>query len=131
MTDTHVLVVDDSRLTRALITQVLHQRGIFRISYAADGREALEALDGVHLVVTDWMMPAMDGLELTRRIRSDERHYRLPVLLVTSNFDEADLAEARSAGVDMFIEKTFAPEELNRALDRLLPGGGGAPACGG
>jgi len=114
-----VLVVDDSKLTRALITQALHHCNILDIRFAEDGEDAKEKLDDVDLVITDWLMPRMDGIEFTRWLRAQKAYKNLPVLLITANFEDANIDEARRAGVDLFIEKTFCATELIRALKAI------------
>ena len=118
-----VLVIDDSKLTRALITQALHHCNLFDIRFAEDGEDAQGQMDGVDLVISDWLMPRMDGIEFTRWLRAQEAYRHLPVLLITANFGDADIEHAREAGVDMFIEKTFCATSLIRALEKLTASG--------
>jgi two-component system chemotaxis response regulator CheY len=114
-----VLVVDDSQVTRALITRALHHKNIMEIDFASDGEEAKGKVEGVDFIITDWMMPKLDGIEFTRWLRSMWKYRDIPVLLITSNFEEADLQKAREAGVNMFIEKTFSPDDLYEAIDKV------------
>ena len=119
MEDLNVLVVDDSKLTRHLITQALHTRDILHIVFAEDGEEAKEKMEGINLVITDWMMPRLDGLGFTRWLRAQTAYQHLPVIMITSNFDDADLSEARQAGVDVFCEKSFSVDDLFTAIDAV------------
>jgi len=125
-----VLVVDDSAVTRAILSQALHHGGRFELTFAADGEAAKEALAGIDLVITDWMMPKTDGLTLTRWIRDNPAYRNLPVIMVTAaDQDDRSRADAAAAGVDLFIEKTFAPEEIAAAIDRAVASrAGGGPA---
>lgn len=125
-----ILVVDDSAVTRAILSQALHHFGRFQLVFAADGEQAKAMLDGVELVITDWMMPRTDGLALTRWIREHPEHRSLPVIMVTAADQGAQSrTDAAAAGVDLFIEKTFAPDEIAAAIQRAVSARGGtAPA---
>jgi putative two-component system response regulator len=119
-----VLIVDDDEIARDLLSEALIGAG-YEVSAAKDGREALEILrTGVfRLVISDWEMPEMSGLELCRRIR--ERHFSsyVYIMLVTSRDGTDNVVEGLSAGADDFITKPFHPAELCvrvRAGVRLL-----------
>jgi len=117
-----ILVVDDSEDIRFLVSAVL--RSIGRDTReAADGAQALEILkeDGaIRLVITDCQMPGMDGLELTRRIRGDERFEDLPVLMQTSSALDCLETRAAEAGVTRLLPKPINPESLLCEIDELL-----------
>lgn len=117
-----VLVVDDSRMARNLIRRVLTNLGIQHFQEAEDGRKAIELLnrDPVDLVVTDYNMPEVNGLELTEFIRGSELHAHLPVLMVTSEANEAHLSQVAHAGVNALTDKPFEPETVKRLLVQLL-----------
>jgi len=119
-----VLIVDDDEIARDLLSEALTGAG-YEVSAARDGREALEILrTGVfRLVISDWEMPEMNGLELCRRIR--ERHFSsyVYIILVTSRDGTDNVVEGLSAGADDFITKPFHPAELRvrvRSGVRLL-----------
>jgi CheY-like chemotaxis protein len=107
-----VLVVDDDELERELISDRLAQRGI-RTFQAADGAQALEALrrESVHVVVVDWQMPVMDGIEFTERFRAE-----LPgdtyVIMLTARRDDFDFERGYRAGVDDYLTKDVREPEL-------------------
>lgn len=115
-----ILVADDQPFFRVLLTEVLRNLSVRELSIASDGAEAFEAYQMIRpdVVVTDWMMPEMDGLELTRKIREmpDERMRAVPIILVTANNRKAQIEEARGAGVDEFILK---PVSIKAVCDRL------------
>lgn len=117
-----VLVVDDSRMARNLIQRVLTNLGIRHLLTAADGREAMQVLarEAVDLVVTDYNMPEVNGLELTEFIRHSELHGHLPVMMVTSEANEAHLSQVAHAGVNALTDKPFEPETVKRLLVQLL-----------
>lgn len=117
-----VLVVDDSRMARNLIQRVLTNLGIRHLLTAADGREAMQVLarEAVDLVVTDYNMPEVNGLELTEFIRHSELHSHLPVMMVTSEANEAHLSQVAHAGVNALTDKPFEPKTVKRLLVQLL-----------
>jgi two-component system chemotaxis sensor kinase CheA len=116
-----VLVVEDSITTRTLEKNILETAG-YRVRVAADGGEAWTLLesDDCDLIVADIEMPVMDGFELTARIRSDERHRDLPVVLVTSRDAQEDRERGIRAGADAYIVKgSFQQERLLDTIRRL------------
>ncbi|RKH45669.1 response regulator, partial [Corallococcus sicarius] len=117
-------VVDDSPLTRELVANLLEAVGYDTLR-APDGNGALELLgqDGppVELVVTDLEMPEMDGVELTRRLKSDPTRARLPVVILTTRGGEADRARGLAAGADGYITKgDLVRQDLVDVVGRLL-----------
>ena len=122
---TLVLVVDDSVTTRHMEQNLLEHMG-YTVLTAADGLEAWRILEQrpVDAVLTDVEMPGMDGLELTRRIRSRGDLERLPVIAVSNRTAEADLEAGYLAGVDAYLRKDrFSQRELRATLGGLLAGG--------
>src|SRR5690242_6963137 len=111
--DLTILVVDDSPIYRKLIEQSLLSAG-HRIVFARNGREALHAFakKHPHVVITDWTMPDVSGLELCQRIRRDFRHHYAYLILVTSNSNKQQVIEGLSAGADDYLTKPFDPGEL-------------------
>jgi sigma-B regulation protein RsbU (phosphoserine phosphatase) len=102
-----VLVADDDRLARTLLGDLLEGFG-HEIIMAADGQAAWRRLEEdpeISLLITDWVMPEMDGPELCRRVRGAERQRYLPVILVTSLAEESHLIEGLEAGADCFVNK--------------------------
>ena len=114
--DIPVMVVDDARFTLEMIRRVLKVAGFTDIRVASTGAEALAALEKrrAGILIADWIMPAMDGLELTRRVRAmdgDGAHYSYVILLTGSDHPES-LGVAFSGGVDDFISKSPDNQEL-------------------
>ena len=116
-----VLVVDDHSVTVGLIKDVLYAGGATSVQTAHDGDEALAMLQSFspHLLVTDWQMPGMSGLALTRTVRgavtkSDARiaNPRLPIILVSAHASAGAVDEARRAGVDEVVVKPFSATSL-------------------
>jgi two-component system chemotaxis sensor kinase CheA len=117
-----ILVVDDSPLTRELLSGLLEAVG-FEIVNSNDGVEAMERLgrEAVDLVVTDLEMPRMDGLELTRRLKSHPTLSSLPVVIVTTRGSEADKRRGMEAGADGYVTKgDLVRQDLVDVVSRLL-----------
>ncbi len=117
-----VLVVDDSRMARKVIRRVLSNLGIENFFEACDGSEAIELLkrETVDLVVTDYNMPEVNGIELAEHIRHSEFLAHLPILMVTSEANEAHLSQVAHSGVNALTDKPFEPETVKRLLVQLL-----------
>ncbi len=114
----HALIVDDSRAMRRILRQIVEPFG-FQITEAGNGREALQRLDDnpeTELVLVDWNMPEMDGLEFVRVVRANPLYERIKLVMVTTETEPAKMARALMAGVDEFVMKPFTPEIL---IDKL------------
>jgi two-component system cell cycle response regulator len=107
-----VLVADDSPVYRKLVEQALEGQD-YGVTFAKSGREALEffAKDAPHIVITDWMMPDVSGLDVCERIRSSELSYTY-VILLTSISDKEMVVKGLAAGADDYLTKPFDPGEL-------------------
>lgn len=119
-----VLIVDDEPVNRLVLSRMLHLWGHEPVP-AADGAQAWEMMqsESFRLVITDWMMPEMDGIELTRRIRSSPLGGYTYVLLLTARSGVEALVEGIEAGADDFVTKPFQRDELRarlRAGERVL-----------
>jgi len=108
------IVVDDSRAIRMILSRTLRQLG-YDVREAGNGSDALAALSAgppANLVMADWNMPVMDGLELLRRIRASGEHRAIPVVMVTTEAEVDQMALALEAGATEYIMKPFTPEIL-------------------
>jgi two-component system sensor histidine kinase/response regulator len=116
-----LLVVEDSRTQAEYLRHILENEG-YRVVLAANGIEALEQIriDRPALVLSDIIMPEMDGYELCRRIRSDAAIATIPVILVTQLFDPVDVIKGLEAGADNFIIKPFEPQLVNSRIQSVL-----------
>ncbi len=117
-----ILLVEDSIPSMNLTKGMLHDLGIRHISTAKNGVEALKllgTLDGddkfIDLVLCDWNMPEMSGVELLRQIRSSDPD--LLFMMITGEADRASVAEAKALGVNGYIKKPFSPGELRKKLN--------------
>jgi chemosensory pili system protein ChpA (sensor histidine kinase/response regulator) len=108
-----VLVVDDS-ITVRRVTQRLLQREGYRVALAADGLQALERLaeEKPAVVLSDIEMPRMDGFDLARNIRGDDRMKDLPIIMITSRIAQKHREHAKELGVDHYLGKPYSEEEL-------------------
>jgi len=113
------LVVDDSRAVRTILARALVEIG-FEVQEAANGREALDAIEaggsGVKLVLADWNMPEMNGLDLLKRLRQNPALSSLAVVMVTTETDLDRIAEALDAGANEYVMKPFTQEVLTEKL---------------
>jgi two-component system chemotaxis response regulator CheY len=115
------LIVDDSAMLRCILVNGLHALGCTEILQAGDGAQALVlCTPDVDLVITDLNMPNMNGLELTRALRANPETASVVILVVTSNSNQTDTAEAEAAGVDGYVMKPFTPDVLKANIERVL-----------
>jgi len=116
-----ILIVDDSSMMRALVRGAL-EADRYDVVEARDGTAALAAIEQSipNLVITDVLMPEMDGLTLARRLRADSRFARLPILVLTTEDGDATKASGRSAGVTGWLVKPFHPDTLRDTVRRVL-----------
>ncbi|GJG94465.1 response regulator [Cupriavidus pauculus] len=117
----HILVVDDSPSLRRMTGACLRAGG-FTVTEAADGKEAHEvALEGQFgMLVTDQVMPGMDGLSLIRALRATPAYASIPILMLSTEHDERILEQAAEAGASGFLAKPFDPEDLLESVHALL-----------
>jgi two-component system chemotaxis response regulator CheY len=118
-----ILVVDDSAIIRRILKNVLAEAGYKDIIEAADGVEAWELLQknlDVKLIMTDWNMPNMNGLELVKKIRADERFKDVPIVMVTTEGGKKEVIMALKAGVNNYIVKPFDKKKLKEKLQQVL-----------
>ena len=117
-----ILTVDDASTMRKMVSFTLKGAG-HEVLEAADGAHALDVLRArpVDLVITDIYMPNMNGIELTRRLRTHPGFGRTPILLLTTESDPGKKAEGRAAGASGWIVKPFSQEQLLAIVAKLLP----------
>jgi DNA-binding response OmpR family regulator len=116
-----ILAADDDDDILQLVVFRLERSG-YTVLQARDGEEAL-ALAAEHrpdLAVLDVMMPKMDGIELTRRLRAEPATSRMPIILLTARVQDADVQEGFDAGADDYLRKPFSPQELRARVQAIL-----------
>ena len=117
-----VLVVDDFAAMRRILKNVFGQIGLSNIIEADDGTTALDVLkdNKVDLIVSDWNMPKMSGLDLLKNVRSNESTKDTPFLMVTASSQKDDVLEAIQAGVSNYIVKPFTADTVKEKLTLIL-----------
>jgi CheY-like chemotaxis protein len=118
------LTVDDSAEMRSLITNMLFSLGAHNFLDASDGAEALEIMGVNHIdvVLTDWMMSPIDGIEFTRHVRTapDSRFQTIPIIMISGYTETRHVAEARNAGVTEFLAKPVSPIALYQRIEEVI-----------
>jgi len=119
-----VLIVDDSRMARKHLARVMTQIGITEITEAVDGLDARNIIQdqSFDLILTDYNMPNMDGQELISYIRNETELSHVPILMVTSEENEARLSSVKQAGVSALCDKPFEVTQVKGLLASLLEG---------
>jgi two-component system chemotaxis response regulator CheY len=122
ITELNILLVDDSVTARNHLKRVLNSLGIQNIQTASNGVEALQILSSAQfdLIVTDLNMPEMDGHQLTEFVRNEMGNTYVPILMVTTEDDEARLGRVQQAGVSAICDKPFEPQSIREILFRVL-----------
>lgn len=122
--DLNVMVVDDNRHMRFLVRTILNTFAIRSISEAEDGSDALKNLKtfAADLIITDWLMEPLDGLDFTRMIRtsSDSMNPFVPIILLTGHTELARVMEARDAGITEFLAKPVSPLMLYKRMTDII-----------
>ena len=117
------LVVDDSVTMRRIVVNTLKSIGYDQFVEAQDGKDALDKLVSdteINFVITDWNMPVMSGLELTKAIRSTDSTKSMPILMVTTRGVKEDIVQALQAKVSNYVVKPFTPQILKDKIDLIL-----------
>ncbi|MCK9336403.1 MAG: response regulator [Arcobacteraceae bacterium] len=119
-----ILIVDDSSTMRRIIGNVVMQLGFSKSDFdeAEDGVKAWKLLtEGTYdIVLTDWNMPNMNGLELVQKIRKEGTHTKIPIIMITTEGGKAEVVTALKAGVNNYIVKPFSAEILKEKLDGVM-----------
>jgi two-component system chemotaxis response regulator CheY len=119
-----VMIVDDSSTMRRIISSVVKQIGIDEdyIGLAVDGMDALGQLKSTtyDLVLTDWNMPKMNGLQLVKNLRTLPKYANTPILMITTEGGKSEVVTALKSGVNNYIVKPFSAETLKAKLEPLI-----------
>ena len=113
MSGSTILVADDSPVYRKLVEQALSQNAC-TVCFANTGREAIEIFERLHpaIVITDWVMPDLTGIELCHKIRADVHAAYTYIIILTSNAEKENVVKGLSAGADDYLTKPFHRDEL-------------------
>ena len=118
----NVLIVDDYKTMLRIVENLLKQLGFKNIHQATDGGSALKALREMPfgLVISDWNMQPMTGLQLLKEVRADERLKTVPFIMVTAESKTENVVAAKEAGVNNYIVKPFNAETLKSKIAAVL-----------
>ncbi|MEW6037278.1 MAG: phosphate regulon transcriptional regulator PhoB [Pseudomonadota bacterium] len=121
MSDINVLVVEDEEAIREMLTLVLEQAD-FAVHTAGDVQQALSRMDDLEpdLILLDWMLPGISGVEWARRLKKDENYGDIPLILVTARGEEEDKIRGLDVGADDYVTKPFSPRELIARIRAVL-----------
>jgi two-component system chemotaxis response regulator CheY len=117
-----ILIVDDSSSLRTVVKMALQRAG-YEVVEAADGVQGLAALEAagkVHLIVSDVNMPNMDGITFVTQVKQHPRHKFVPVVMLTTEGQDAKKEQGRAAGAKAWIVKPFNPPQLLDAVSKLI-----------
>jgi two-component system chemotaxis response regulator CheY len=117
-----ILIVDDFATMRRILKNILKQLGFSNITEADDGATALEELkkNPFDLIISDWNMPKMTGIELLRAVRADEQLKDMPFLMVTAEAQKQNVIDAVQAGVSNYVVKPFTAEAISEKLEKIF-----------
>jgi len=119
-----ILIVDDSRPMRSAVKRTIARSGVrdLNIFEAQNGKEALGVIENtrIDLIITDYNMPVMDGLEFTKELKERPKFKDIPVILMTGEVNEAKLEKLKNAGVAAHITKDIIPEKFKDLLSSLM-----------
>lgn len=117
-----ILVVDDFQTMRRIVINLLRQLGFTNVVEASDGMLGLEKVrdDNIDLVISDWNMPNMSGMEFLRALRTDEKYKSLPFIMVTAEGKKENVIAAVQAGVNNYIVKPFNAATLKEKLMKVI-----------
>ena len=118
-----IMVVDDSSTMRRIIKNTLVKIGHKDILEAEDGAKAWELMqktEDIDVLITDWNMPEMNGLELVQHVRAEDKYEDMPIIMVTTEGGKTEVITALKAGVNNYIVKPFTPQVLQEKLEAVL-----------
>ena len=119
-----VMIVDDFATMRRILRNILKQIGFKNIIEADDGKHALKELkkEKVDLIMCDWNMPEMPGIELLKNVRSDDELKKIPFVMVTAEAQKDNILEAVKSGVSNYVVKPFTAETITEKLSKIFDG---------
>ncbi len=116
-----VLVVDDDKTTRKMLSLILRSKG-YEVITAENGMDGLQKLgmEQVNLILTDMNMPYMDGIEFTKQVRANPEISNIPIVMLTTEADEEEKQRAYRAGVDDYLVKPATAEQIVESMKRII-----------
>lgn len=116
-----IMIVDDMSTSRGLLTSSLQQIGVKNVTYETEGKAALSKLVGnpVHLVISDYNMPGMDGLQLLRALRENKSTARVGFIMVTGSEDREVITQGKKLGMNNFLKKPITPDGLKSCIEKV------------
>ena len=117
-----ILVVDDFNTMRRIVRTCLRQLGLENVTEAEDGNQALAKLQAgdFKLIISDWNMPNMAGIDLLKAVRADEKLKKIPFIMVTAEAQKENILEAVKSGVSNYIVKPFTADALQTKLELVF-----------
>lgn len=118
----HLMVVDDMSTSRGLIQQALDEIGLYHVGYENDARMAYRKLAArpLHLVISDYNMPEMNGLQLLQALRMNKPTARIGFILVSGRIDQNLLAVGQKLGLNNFIQKPFTTAQMKACIETVV-----------
>ncbi len=116
-----IMTVDDSASVRLMVSFTLKQLG-YEVLEAANGNEALKKLgeNRIHMLITDVNMPELDGISLVRKVRENPSYRFIPIIILTTESEQAKKREGRDAGATGWIVKPFSPDQLTAVVKKVM-----------
>lgn len=129
----NIMVIDDMTSMRKVVMKVCKELGVESISEAGNGKDAWDALSAsaapFHLIISDWNMPVMTGLELLKNVKGDAKFKNTLFIMITAESEASQLAEASALGVNEYIVKPFTVPALKERLSAIFEKLGSAAAA--
>ncbi len=125
--DAKIIIIDDMQTMRKIIKNMLLKMGHKNLEEADDGIPGWEMIQNAHesgkpydLIISDWNMPGMTGIDLLKKIRSTDAYKKMPFLMVTAEAEQQNVIIAVKAGVSNFIVKPFSAVQLQDKIDKIF-----------
>jgi two-component system chemotaxis response regulator CheY len=124
--NTKILVVDDMEQMRVLVVKMLKSLGFEKITMAKDGKEALDVLaetkdsEQFDLLLSDWNMPFVSGIDLLREVKHNPQYYDLPFIMMTTESEKDKVLDAIALGINNYIFKPITAEELELKIHQIM-----------
>lgn len=115
-----ILIVDDSFSIRRILKNILLELGYKDVEEAEDGVVAMQKMNGIDILLTDWNMPNMSGLELVQKVRAMPMFNNVPIIMITTEGGKNEIINAIKSGVNNYIIKPFTKETVKEKVDQVL-----------